>query len=393
MEWRAPEFWIRSSPEMNDPMSFVSGPRQVGKTWLVRNSFDTEYFNFDTPEVKKAYAHDAYFFRSKKQLVVFNEIHKRRDWKKLLKGWYDSPSRRENFIITGSGRLEVFQKGGDSLQGRYESFHLMPIVADELQNRRGLKICAPRDWGKWEPETKGIDDSDLIRFGGFPQPYLWGSEKRLRKWLDEYTDRFIRGDVRDMTRVIELDKMDLFARILPKRLMSPLSLKSCAEDCDVSPVAIKTWINIFENLYYGFMLPPWSRRIERAVKKERKWYFFAWNFAENDAARFENYMAVQLYSACTYLRDQGHGRYELYYLRDQDHREVDFLICRNLEPVCLIETKTSEQKIPSSLKWYVEKLKIPGYLVYPDGPTRHHAKNLWSVCSGKFLKGITGLDN
>ncbi len=64
--------------------------------------------------------------------MIFDEIHKRRDWKKLLKGYYDSPERRENFLVTGSGRFDFFRKGGDSLQGRYLANLLWPLAYDEF---------------------------------------------------------------------------------------------------------------------------------------------------------------------------------------------------------------------------------------------------------------------
>lgn len=102
-------------------MVFLTGARQVGKTYLTRQ-LEASYFNWDTPEVRKAFLADPYFFRSDRELVIFDEIHKRRDWKKILKGYYDSPSRTQNFVVTGSGRMDQYQRSGDSLQGRYLSF-------------------------------------------------------------------------------------------------------------------------------------------------------------------------------------------------------------------------------------------------------------------------------
>jgi predicted AAA+ superfamily ATPase len=143
-------------------------------------------------------------------------------------------------------------------------------------------------------------------------------------------------------------------------------------------------------LYLGVTLPPFSLRIERAVKKERKWFFFQWVFVEDPAARFENYLAIQLYTACQYWRDAGLGAYELFYVRDQDGREVDFLITKNLKPVALIEAKSSPQSFPSSLRFYCEKLKVPGFLVYPKGSTKHEAGLGYSLSSAVFLRGLMG---
>ncbi len=371
-------------------MVFITGPRQVGKTTEVKR-LAKNYFNWDTNEVKKAFLKDPYFFRGAKDWVVFDEIHKRRrDWKKILKGYYDSPDRQENFLVTGSGRLNLFQKGGDSLQGRYELYHLYPITYDEWNGHTG-QISA-RDFASWEPGPLADvkHEEQLLRLGGFPQALAKGSETFLNKWMDLYLKRLIEEDMRDFSRVELLDKAELLARLLPNRMQGPLSLQSLSEDLDVSRDAVKNWIRLFEILYLGFTLPPFSRRIERAVKKERKWYFFQWAFADDPGSRFENYLAVQLYSACQYWRDAGLGVYELYYLRDQDRREVDFLITKNLKPVALVEAKLSAQAFPASLRFYCEKLKVPGFLVYSEGPTKKEPGCGYSVSSGVFLRGLLG---
>lgn len=374
---------------IKSPMVFVTGPRQAGKTTEVKH-LSKNYFNWDTTETKRAFLKDPYFFRSMSAWIIFDEIHKRkRDWKKLLKGYYDSPERFENFIVTGSGRLNIFQKGGDSLQGRYELFHLLPVTYGEWSD---LKMeSTPRDFSAWEPDlmTGSRQESDLVHLGGFPQPLTRGSDTFLNKWLDLYLKRLIEEDIRDFSRVELLDKMELLARLLPERISSPVSLKSLSEDVEVSREAIKNWIRLFEILYLGFTLPPYSRRIERAVKKERKWYFFQWAFVDDPGPRFENYLAVQLYTACQYWRDAGLGVYELFYIRDQDRREVDFLITKNLKPIALVEAKSSPQEFPASLMHYCNRFKVPGFLVYPVGPVKREAGYGYSLPSSVFLKGLS----
>jgi predicted AAA+ superfamily ATPase len=321
--------------------------------------------------------------------VVFDEIHRRKDWKKILKGYYDSPSRQENFIITGSGRFDQYQRGGDSLQGRYDSFKLWPFAFDEIAGKSKKKkvLTKPREWQTWQPSIASFSDAELISYGGFPIPFLSGNEQKVRRWQDQYLDRLVREDVRDFSLVQRLDQMEMLGRILPSRVCSPLSIKSLAEDLEVSSVAIKSWLRLFETLFLGFRLFPYHRKIHRAVKKETKWYFEQWSFCEEKGARFENYIAVQLANACSAWSEQGFGRYELYYLRDQDRREVDFLITRDLVPLGLIEAKSSVQDWPTSLHYYTEKLAIPGFLVYPEGPIKRHTRG-WSLPSNSLLSGL-----
>lgn len=375
---------------LNVPMVWISGPRQVGKTSLARLESQA-YYNWDTIEVRKAYSRDPYFFRDGSSLVIFDEIHKRKDWKKLLKGYYDSPSRRENFLVTGSGRMDVYRKSGDSLQGRYNLFTLWPLLFDEVTVSGDRPSSEPRVWVDWKPDLHHASDHDLITFGGFPQPFLWGETRKLVRWQDQYIERLVREDVRDWSAVERLDQMDLLARLLPTRVGSPLSLLSVSRDVEVSPIAIKSWLRVFEMLYFGFQLKPFHRKLHRAVKRETKWYFYQWTFVEDEALRFENYLAVQLAAACSAWSEQGYGRYELCYVRDQDRREVDFVIVRNQVPIALIEAKNSFQAWPASLSYYCQKLNIPGFLVYPgqkDAEVRRHDRFGWTLPSSRFLRGL-----
>lgn len=390
---RAIEFWaFNQTSKKNGPMTFITGPRQVGKTYLVRERSKL-YFNWDTTEVKKSYLKDPYFFRKLYQPgspIIFDEIHKRKDWKKILKGYFDSAERIENFIITGSGRFDIFRKGGDSLQGRYDLYHLLPLTFDEIrQNNKKRAPALPREFSTWKPDiTETISDNQLISMGGFPSPYLSSSKQNLQKWNDLYIERMVKEDVRDFSNVQKVDQLELLVRLLPERVTSPISIKALSEDIECSQVAIKSWLRLLESLYLGVMIPPFHRKIHRAVKKEQKWYFYQWAMNENPAAQFENYLAIQLLTACQYWRDQGHGVWELYYLRDQDRREVDFMICKNLKPVALVEAKSSESNFPTPLNYYVEKLGIPGYVLYPKGSTRQFGENKWGMNSATFLKGL-----
>ena len=116
----------------------MAGPRQVGKTTLAQNiarSFvNSVYFNWDIPDHRIRLINNPAFFEEIERkdastpLVVFDEIHKSRDWKNYLKGVYDQFHQEYQFLISGSGRLDTYQKGGDSLAGRYYLFHLWPLA-------------------------------------------------------------------------------------------------------------------------------------------------------------------------------------------------------------------------------------------------------------------------
>jgi predicted AAA+ superfamily ATPase len=369
---------------MESPMYFLAGPRQVGKTFLTR-SFDFPYYNWDTSEVTRSWLKDRYFFRTGAPWVIFDEIHKRRDWKKQLKGYFDSPTRNENFLVTGSGRFNLTQRGGDSLQGRYDLYHLLPILYREYVGlARNFELKRPV-FVDAAFSNKAASDNDLFKFGGFPEPLLKMKESALNKWQDLYIQRLIQEDVRDFSKVTKLDKLELLVRLLPERIRSPISVNSLSNDIEVSRDSVTSWLRLLEILYLTFSISPFTTKVHRAVKKEKKLGFFQWTFCENQGDRFENYVATQLYSLCQLWRDAGFGTYELCYLRDQDRREVDFVITKSLKPVALIEAKIAETQWPSSLDFYANKLQVPSFVVTAASDTKRISPNKWITSSSRFF--------
>ena len=139
--------WLWQEDIAQKSMIFISGPRQVGKTTfaqdMVGRSYKNKvYFNWDIIENKKTLINNPTFFENvqrlddSKPLIIFDEIHKYKNWKKYLKGIYDQFAKEYQFIVSGSGRLDISQKGGESLAGRYLSMHLFPLTVAELSKHR-----------------------------------------------------------------------------------------------------------------------------------------------------------------------------------------------------------------------------------------------------------------
>jgi predicted AAA+ superfamily ATPase len=138
------KIWQKLSSYKN--MVFLSGPRQSGKTTfakIIARGFNNQvYFNWDDIPSKRVLIRDPYFFEKVDRmdesipLVIFDEIHKYSNWKNYLKGVYDRFAEEYKILVTGSGRLDLYQEGGDSLAGRYMKFHLLPFTYSELINKQ-----------------------------------------------------------------------------------------------------------------------------------------------------------------------------------------------------------------------------------------------------------------
>ena len=172
-------------------------------------------------------------------------------------------------------------------------------------------------------------------------------------------ERFFREDVRDLENVREISLMQLLADLLPDRVGSILSLNALREDLEVSHRAISHWIDILERLYFSFRVRPFIARKTYSLKKAAKLYLWDWSLVADPAARFENIIASHLLKFCHFLEDtEGHAA-ELFYLRDIDKREVDFLVTIDRKPWFAVEVKLGDGKPSPHLRYFKERLKTP----------------------------------
>jgi hypothetical protein len=330
--------------DLAEKMVFVSGPRQVGKTTLAleligaRDARHPAYLSWDDvrarPRILRAEMPPG------EPRVILDEIHKYARWRNLVKGLYDTRERGQAFLITGSARLDLYRRGGDSLQGRYHPYRLHPLSLPEVGGG-----------------TDGL--GALLRFGGFPEPFFRGSERHWRRWQRERLDRVVRDDLRDLERVREVSLIEVLIDALPARVGSPLSVKSLREDLEVAHDTAERWITILENLYVCFRVAPFGPSRIRAVKKERKLYLWDWSMVEDPGARFENLVASHLLKLCHFTEDTEGHRMELRFLRDTDKREVDFVVLRDRKPLFAVEAKTGERGVSPAIRYFKARTAIP----------------------------------
>ena len=313
-------------------MVFIAGPRQVGKTTLARGLARSQgsYLNWDVSEHREKILKGE---MPPTRLWILDEIHKYRKWRNYLKGLYDGRQSGQQILVTGSARLDLYRFGGDSLQGRYHMLRLHPLSVAEL----GIET------------TK--DFIELLTLGGFPEPYLSGSETEARRWSREYRTRLIREDVASLERIQDLGHLELLILRLPELTGSPLSINALREDLQVSHKAVTAWLAALERLYAIFRLSPFGAPRIRAVKKEQKHYQLDWSLVPDDAARFENLVACHLLKWVHYRQDIAGENLELQYFRDTDGREVDFVITEKRRPIKLIECKWSDTDVDKGLRY------------------------------------------
>jgi len=346
--------------DLREKMVFITGPRQVGKTTLAKDLLaekfkESIYLNWDNQSHRKRIMSGKW--PANAELIILDEVHKYRQWKSFLKGEYDVNKKRHKFIITGSARLDIFRKGGDSLQGRYHLYRLHPFTLAEIASKsneivpfRELPIMQHKKWEDFEI---------LEKFGGFPEPLFAQKERTLRRWHNERNERLFREDIRDVEMIRELGKMKILSDILPERASTLISVNNLREDLEASHRAVSNWLEILENFFYHFRIYPYAKTSFRSLKKEPKIYLWDWSQIEDEGRKFENMVASHLLKMAHWLHDREGYKISLCFLRDTDKREADFLLTVSGKPWLVVEVKLSDEKPSLGLKYFRKKLDIP----------------------------------
>jgi uncharacterized protein len=339
----------------NRQMLFMSGPRQVGKTTIARLVAD-HYLDWDNRNHQQlflagpdAVAEKCQLAVPKKELpvLVFDELHKFPRWKRFLKGFFDTYEETCRILVTGSARLDVYRRGGDSLMGRYFPYRIHPFSVAELCGK-----VAPGDLITEPVSVARAQWAALLQYGGFPEPMLKREERFSTRWQVLRKERLFREDLRDLTRVQELSLLEIMARLLGGRSGEQLVFSNLADQVQVSPKTAKEWVNTLVSTYYGFLVRPWYQNLNKALRKEPKWYLRDWSDIEDVGQRTETLIACHLLKAVECWTDLGIGHFELRYIRDKQKREVDFAVIRDNQVWFLVEAKKTDTSISPALKHY-----------------------------------------
>jgi predicted AAA+ superfamily ATPase len=348
--------------ERHRQMALVSGPRQVGKTTTCR-SISNRYLSWDNADDRRlilrgqaslSEALQLHVLRAKTPVATLDELHKYTKWKRLLKGFFDSYGDRVRLIVTGSSRIDVFRRGGDSLMGRYFLYRMHPwSIAESLRTDLPQKEVHPPQ------EITSADWNALWEHGGFPEPFLRRDTRFTRRWRSLRYEQLSREDLRELARVADLGTLETLMQILAERSGQQLVYSNFAREIQVSVDTVKRWIDLLARLHYGFTVRPWFSNIAKSLRKEPKWFLRDWSGVADDGARAETLVACHLLKAVEGWTDLGLGDFGLRYLRDKQKREVDFLVVKDRKPWFLVEVKMSDKALSPWLEYFQAQTNAP----------------------------------
>ncbi len=334
---------------------------------------DYDYLNYDSVKDRETIVNQTWNRDS--SIVIFDELHKFRNWKSWIKGVYDTEGIRPRILVTGSAGLETFRKGGDSLAGRFFSYRLHPFTV-----REALSEFSP---------SKALDR--LLSVGGFPEPFLKGSAAYAKRWRRGHGDVILREDLLDLERVREIKGMEILVSLLASRVGAGCSYSSLSRDLQVSVPTVKHWLQILENLCFIFPVRPWHKNISRSLLKEPKYFLYDTGSVRGDyGARLENVVACALLRELHMLEDSTGSRVGLYYLRDKEGREVDFLVVIDDRPVCMVEVKWKESSVAPSLLYFKKFFSnIDIYQIVYDLERKKSTPHIRLWPAGEYLASLS----
>ena len=364
------------SEELGNKILLLTGPRQCGKTTLSKMLHaDYQYINYDLAEHRLLLREKSW--DRQRSVIIFDELHKMTGWKAWLKGIYDVEGLPPALLVTGSARLTAFRKTGDSLAGRHFQFRLHPLDLKEA--------LAFTDLGRDE-----IFDR-LMTVGGFPEPFLNGAQRYYNRWKRSHVDLILKEELLTLSAVRDIQSIETLIELLRSRVGSPVSANSLARDLQKSPNTIQHWLKLLEDLYVIFKVAPYHKNIARALLKEPKYYFYDNGMVQGDeGTRLENLVACALFKEIHRAQDVDGENVDLYFIKNKDGQEIDFLVTREKQPYQLVEVKWKDASLSQNFKRFLAKQSLKRVQVvgtieeaksFPGGERIEPAKD--------FLAGIT----
>ncbi len=345
------------------PVVTVFGPRQAGKTTLVRMAFpDKLYYSLEDPDVRMAADTDPRGFLSDlSDGAVLDEIQRLPALLSYIQGIVDRAQKPGMFILTGSHQPELHQTVSQTLAGRTAVLTLLPFSLKELRTYR-------KDWLAFELITKGA------------YPRIHEEDLRPTRFFNGYLQTYVERDVRALINLRDLRTFQQFLTLLAGRIGQVVNYSSLSSDVGVSATTVKNWISVLKASFVVFELPPFFENIRKRVVKSPKIYFSDYGLAafllgietqeqlSRDPLRgglYENLMILDVLKN----RLNSGKRPEMFFYRDTHGTEVDLIIKhgRELTPV---EIKSAATFTYDFLKGIEQFRKVaedrckPGFVFY-----------------------------
>lgn len=381
---RSIESELRSQSEQY-PVVTIIGPRQSGKTTLVKKVFpDYHYCNLENPENREIAENDPKtLFDLFPTPVIFDEIQRAPKLLSWIQIKVDEEKKQGQYILTGSHQLSLHASVSQSLAGRTSLLTLLPLSIDELK-------------------TKSAEaDKYTQMYRGF-LPRIYDENQNPTTAYRNYFQTYVERDVRQISQIKNLSAFEKFIKLLAGRIGQPINLSSLSNDIGISSTTLGEWLSILEASFIIYPLRPYYKNFGKRLIKSPKIYFIETGLAvwllgiENEKQLMRDPLFGNLFENMVIMdvlkqRFNSGKESNLYYWRDNNQNEVDLIvdIQRKLTPVEIKSAKTWNQNFARAILWMQKNIQETGhgYIVY-DGDLFPSNENYQAIHYGKISTAL-----
>jgi len=358
------------------PVVTLTGPRQSGKTTLVRAVFPGHrYVSLEAPDVRARAIADPRGFLARGDPLILDEIQRAPELLSYVQVLVDEDDRPGRFIVTGSQNILLLKSVSQTLAGRTALLRLLPFSLAELH---GLPPLDPRELDRpggapaAAERFSGLDLWETLVTGFYPPVHDRGLS--AGDWMSDYFRTYVERDLRDVSQVLDVRAFENFVRLAAARTATELNLSGLASDAGVTHQTARRWLTALEIGYIATTLPPHHKNFRKRLRKRPRLHFLDPGLVcyllgiENAAtlerhplrgAVFESFVVAELVKAFAGRRQDP----KLYFWRDATGHEIDILVDGGdrLIPVEVKSGRTVPADAVSALKWWTSIPSNPNW--------------------------------
>ena len=318
------------------PVIAITGPRQSGKTTLLKSAFpDYEYVSLENPDIRNFAETDPNgFLKQYSRKIIFDEVQRTPSLFSYIQTIVDETGEMARFILSGSQNFHLMESITQSLAGRVAIFKLFPFDFQELQSE-GL-----------------LNDEYLQNIVKGFYPAIYDRDIPSRIFYSNYVQTYIQRDVSELVAIKDIRQFQNFLGLCATRAGQLLNLNSMANECGISQPTAKSWLSALENCYIIFQLFPYHENFSKRIVKTPKLYFYDTGLLSYllrissadqllthsvKGSLFENMMIAE------YVKRINHKNnfQDVWFWRDSNGHEVDFII-QDGQQLNLVEIKAGQ---------------------------------------------------
>jgi predicted AAA+ superfamily ATPase len=386
---------------LDTPVVLLAGPRQAGKTTLVRQVAQQQglrYLTMDDELTLLSAREDPVGMIRGLDRAVIDEIQRAPQLLLAIKKSVDEDRRPGRFLLTGSANLMALPTVADSLAGRMETLSLLPLSQSELESRTAnwIDSAFAGQILKADQPAVGGDLVELVLRGGYPEAISRASSKRRVTWARQYIDAIIQRDVRDVAGIEKLDQLPRFLRALAQTAGQMCNYTQLGGQVGLDGKTVARYIGVFEQMYLLKRIDVWARnRLSRVVKTPKLQFLdsgllstlldLTTEEVQQDRTRFGNVLETFVFSELLKHTTTADGDYRLMYYRDADKFEVDVVIENAAGNLVCIEVKAAATVKESDLRGLKKLASLAGaqfkmgVLLYDGTETMPLGNGIWAA--------------